>query len=82
MASTKPDIKSVKIENLNIWADANGMIHLTTDDPDVRDVFKNTYVSNNPDHLRYHPALYARLARILSNFGKDVPDWEDEPAAT
>ncbi|EHR60606.1 hypothetical protein [Saccharomonospora cyanea] len=81
MARTKPGIKSVKIENLNIWADGDGMIHLTTDDPDVRDDFKNTYVSNNPDHLRYHPALYARLARILRRFDKEVPGWEDEPAA-
>lgn len=83
MASTKPNIKPVKIENLSIWADPNGRIHMTTSDPDVRDDFKHMDVSNNPDHhLRYHPVLYARLARILRRFGKDVPGWEDESAAS
>ncbi|WP_027944974.1 hypothetical protein [Amycolatopsis taiwanensis] len=81
MASTKPNIRSVKIDSLNLWADDAGTIHMTTDDRDVKDGF-HTYISNNPKSKRYHPSAYAQLARILRSFGKDVPGWEDGPAAS
>lgn len=80
MATTRPDIKTVKIENLNIWCDDTGNIHLTTDDPDARDLLKNTYLSNNPKSKRYHPTAYAQFAGVLRRFGKIVPDWEGTTA--
>lgn len=81
MASTRDGIKSVKIDSLNLWADENGTIHLTTDDRDVKSNF-HTYISNNPRSSRYHPTAFAQLARILRQFGKDVPGWADETEAS
>lgn len=80
MASTKPNIKSVKLDSLSLWLGDDGNIHLTTDDADVRDVGFHTYISNNPSSKRYHPSAFNQLARILQKFGKDVPGWEDPKA--
>lgn len=77
MATTKSNVKYVKIDSLNLWANKDGVIHLTTNDPDVKDGF-HTYISNNPNSKRYHPSAYKQLARILRRFDKDVPGWEDE----
>ncbi len=40
----------------------------------------HTYINNNPNSKRYHPAMYAQFARILVSLGKTVPGWEDDRA--
>lgn len=77
MVTTRDGIKSIKLDSLNIWADADGSIHLTTDDKDVKSNF-HTYLSNKPNSKRYHPSAFAQLARILRQFGKEVPGWVDD----
>ena len=77
MASTRDGIRSVKIDSLSLWADDSGTIHLTTDDPDVKDNF-HTYISNNPKSKRYHPTAFRQLATILLRFGKTVPGYEPD----
>jgi hypothetical protein len=78
VASTRDGIRSVKIDSLNLWAADDGTIHLTTDDPDVKDGF-HTYINNNPRSKRYHPSAYAQLARILLRYGKTVPGYDPDP---
>lgn len=80
MASTRDGIRSVKIDSLNLWADDNGTIHLTTDDTDVKSNF-HTYISNNPNSRRYHPTAFRQLARILTQFGKTVPGYDPDAEA-
>jgi hypothetical protein len=77
MASTRDGIRSVKIDSLNLWAADDGTIHLTTDDPDVKDGF-HTYINNNRNSLRYHPSAYRQLARILIRYGKTVPGYDPD----
>jgi len=77
MATTRDGIRSVKIDSLNLWADDNGTIHMTTDDRDVKDGFQ-VFISNNPDSERYHRTAYRQLAGILMRFGKTVPGYEPE----
>lgn len=74
MATTNDGIKSVRLENVQIWAADDGNIHLTSDDPDAKNL--HTYVTNNPTSKRYHPSAYRQLARILTKFGKTVPGWD------
>jgi hypothetical protein len=75
MASTRDGIRSVKIDSLNLWAADDGTIHLTTDDPDVKDGF-HAYINNNENSLRYHPSAYRQLARILLRYGNTVPGYD------
>lgn len=75
MARTKDTVKYVELERVQIWADADGHIHLSSDDPDVRD-FLHTTVNNNPRSKRYHPAMYRQFARVLTAFNKDIPGWD------
>jgi hypothetical protein len=75
VASTKPDVSYVRLDSAQIWAAKDGTIHITSDDKDVKDFF-HTYINNNPNSKRYHPAAYRQLARILTMFGKDVPGWD------
>ncbi|GAA5135441.1 hypothetical protein [Pseudonocardia adelaidensis] len=79
MATTKPDIKSIKLSDVSLWAADDGSIHITSDDPDAKGNL-HTYVNNNPASKRYHPAMYAQFARILTKLGKTVPGWEDDRA--
>jgi hypothetical protein len=58
-----------------------GDIQVTTDDPDLRDTFKHTVISNRESSKRYHPTFYRRLAALLTQHGKTVPDWEGDAAA-
>lgn len=76
MASTRDNIKSVKVDSLNLWADPDGVIYLTTDDADVRAF--TISISNKPTSTSYHPKAYAQFARILRQFGKNVSGWVDE----
>lgn len=76
MASTKPDVKYVQIERVQFWADADGDIHITTDDPDAKEIFKHTTISNREGSKRSHPTFYRQLATILVQNGKDVPGWD------
>ncbi|MGH3976335.1 MAG: hypothetical protein ACRDS9_23900 [Pseudonocardiaceae bacterium] len=71
MATTRPDIKSIKLSDVSLWAADDGSIHITSDDPDARGNL-HTYVNNNPNSKRY-PAMYAQFARILVSQGKTVP---------
>lgn len=77
MAYTKDDVQYVRLQDVHLWADKEGTIHITSDDPDVKDNF-HTYISNNEKSKRYHPTAYRQLARILTRFGKHVPGWHDE----
>jgi hypothetical protein len=74
MAYTKDNVNYVRLDSAQIWAAKDGTIHITSDDKDVKDFF-HTYISNNPNSTRHHPAAYKQLARILTMFGKDVPGW-------
>jgi hypothetical protein len=76
MATTKPNVKYVEIERVQFWADDRGEIHITSDDPDAKETFHTT-LSNNKQSKRYHPSFYAKLARLLTQFGKSVPGWPD-----
>jgi hypothetical protein len=77
MATTKPHIKSIKLSDVSIWAADDGNIHITSDDPDAK-CSLHTYVNNNPDSKRCHPAMYAQFARLLVKKGKTVPGWTDD----
>lgn len=77
MAFTKDNVKYVRLDSVNIWADTDGTIHITTDDKDVKDVFR-VYSSNNPKSTRHNPKQYAQLAKILLKFGKTVPGYTPE----
>jgi hypothetical protein len=79
MATTKDNVRYVQLEKVQIWAADDGTIHITSDDPDVKDFF-HTYINNNPKSKRYHPAAYRQLARILTMFGKEVPGWDPSSA--
>ncbi len=81
MASTKADVQYVQIERVQFWADKEtGDIHITTDDPDAKEVFKHTTISNKETSKRYHPTFYRQLAQLLTQHGKTVPGWEaDSP---
>ncbi|MGQ0778460.1 MAG: hypothetical protein ACT4NY_29300 [Pseudonocardiales bacterium] len=40
MATTKPDVQYMQIERVQFWADTeSGDIHITTDDPDAKEIF-------------------------------------------
>lgn len=75
MAKTKPNVRYVQLDSAQIWAADDGTIHITSDDPDVKEFF-HTYISNNAKSKRYHPAAYRQLARILTMFGKTIPGWD------
>jgi hypothetical protein len=77
MATTKPDVQYVQIERVQFWADKeNGDIHITTDDPDAKEIFKHTTISNRETSKRYHPTFYRQLATLLTQHGKTVPGWD------
>lgn len=78
MASTKDNVKYVRLDSMQVWAAQDGTIHLSSDDPDVKD-FLHTYISNNPKSKRYHPAAFRQFARVLQMFGKDVPGYDPRP---
>ncbi|MGH3901152.1 MAG: hypothetical protein ACRDTA_23465 [Pseudonocardiaceae bacterium] len=80
MATTKPDVKYVQIEQVRFWADARGEIHIKSDDPDAGADFHTT-LSNKETSKRYHPTFYAKLARLLTQHGKTVPGWADDRAS-
>jgi hypothetical protein len=75
MATTKPNVKYVQIEQVQFWSDDRGEIHITSDDPDAKDTFHTT-ISNKETSKRYHPTFYAKLAQLLTQYGKTVPGWE------
>lgn len=82
MATTKTNVQYVQIERVQFWADKDsGDIHITTDDPDAKEVFKHTTISNKETSKRYHPTFYRQLAQLLKQHGKNVPGWaENGPA--
>ena len=80
MAYTKDDVRYVRLDSVNIWAADDGTIHITSDDPDARDTF-HTFINNNPDSKRYHPAAYRQLAELLTRFSKTVPGWNPQATA-
>ncbi|WP_324651619.1 hypothetical protein [Georgenia sp. H159] len=68
-------MKYVELERVQIWADANGDIHLSSDDPDAKD-FLHTTINNKPTSKRYHPTMYRQFARLLTMHGKVIPGWD------
>ncbi|PZS39151.1 MAG: hypothetical protein DLM62_09845 [Pseudonocardiales bacterium] len=79
MATTKADVQYVQIERVQFWADKDiGDIHITTDDPDAKEVFKYTTISNKETSKRFHPTFYRQLALLLMRYGKTVPGWAEE----
>jgi hypothetical protein len=83
MATTKPDVKYVTIEKIDVWYQADtGQIHITTRDPDAAQYLRHTTVSNKEDSVRHHPTLYRDLARLLVANGKEVPGWTKDGPAT
>lgn len=52
MATTKAGVQYVQIERVQFWADPQGEIHITTDDPDAKEFFKHTTISNKETSKR------------------------------
>lgn len=74
MATTKDNVKYVRLERVDIWAADDGHIHITSDDPDAANL--HTTINNTPGSKRYHPNAYRKLAQILVSMGKQVPGWD------
>lgn len=76
MTTTKPDVKYVTIEKVDVWfQEDTGQIHITTRDTDAAEHLKHTTISNKPGSVRHHATLYNQLARLLVAHGKSVPGW-------
>lgn len=69
----------VQLDRVQFWADKDGDIHITTDDPVAAGIFKHTTISNREGSVRYHRTFYRDLARLLTKHGKTVPGWTDDP---
>ncbi|MGI8815613.1 MAG: hypothetical protein ACR2G2_10175 [Pseudonocardia sp.] len=80
MASTKDNVGYVRLEGkVDIWADKEGQIHITSDDSDplIKNGFHLT-INNNERSKLYNRNGYRQSAEILSRYGKAVPGWTPE----
>jgi hypothetical protein len=68
MAFTKHNVKYVRLESVEVWADPDGSIHMASNDPDA----KNLHLSISS---RQAPGSYRQLAELLTRHGKPVPGW-------
>jgi hypothetical protein len=67
--------KSIYLDRVGLWYDPNqGEIHMTAPAFD----WFHTTVSNDPKSKRYHPNLFAKLARALNEAGADAPPIGDK----
>lgn len=74
MARTKANVKYVELERVQIWADADGSVHLSSDDSHAKN-FLHTTINNKPTSKRYHPTMYRQFVRLLTMHGQVIPGW-------